>query len=206
MTSSVEWTDLDFKISVALLTIPAFYYIKAGMVRSFSHGDVSMMCLYMALTGFRMTWLISPFFYLNITLCNAIVQDMKPVLICILLNHIYRQLSLSQSPGDQTKYFEISVVWNSQSVTSFTFFMYVELQLARKQSRTVELRNSLIAHCLNILKTSVVNASFASHFLKSIWATTWQNQQNECAPSEDSDQPGHPPSLIRVFAVRSTGS
>ena len=37
---------------------------------------------------------------------------------------------------------------------------------------------------------------------KSTWAATWQNQQNECAPSEDSDQPGHPPSLIRVFAVR----
>ena len=27
-----------------------------------------------------------------------------------------------------------------------------------------------------------------------------------CAPSEDSDQPGHPPSLIRAFAVRSVGS
>ena len=26
------------------------------------------------------------------------------------------------------------------------------------------------------------------------------------APSEDSDQPGHAPSLIRVFAVRSMGS
>ena len=25
-------------------------------------------------------------------------------------------------------------------------------------------------------------------------------------PSEDSDQPGHPPGLIRVFAVRSMGS
>ena len=35
-----------------------------------------------------------------------------------------------------------------------------------------------------------------------IWATTRQNQQNKCAPSEDSDQPGHPPSLSRVFAVR----
>ena len=44
------------------------------------------------------------------------------------------------------------------------------------------------------------------------WAATWQNQENGCAPSEDSDQPGHPPSLIRqpghppslirVFAVR----
>ena len=26
-----------------------------------------------------------------------------------------------------------------------------------------------------------------------------------CGPSKDSDQPGHPPSLIRVFAVRSVG-
>ena len=33
-------------------------------------------------------------------------------------------------------------------------------------------------------------------------AATWQNQQSDCAPSEDSDQPGHPPSLIRVLAVR----
>ena len=30
-----------------------------------------------------------------------------------------------------------------------------------------------------------------------------QSQQNRCARSEDSDQPGHPPSLVRVFAVRS---
>ena len=33
------------------------------------------------------------------------------------------------------------------------------------------------------------------------WAVSWQHQQRGCAPSEDSDQPGHPPSLIRVFAV-----
>ena len=37
---------------------------------------------------------------------------------------------------------------------------------------------------------------------KTIWPASWQNQQNECALNEDSDQPGHPPSLIRVFAVR----
>ena len=34
------------------------------------------------------------------------------------------------------------------------------------------------------------------------WATTWQNQRSESAPGGDSDQPGHPPRLIRVFAVR----
>ena len=39
-----------------------------------------------------------------------------------------------------------------------------------------------------------------------IWAATWQNQHSDCAPSEDSDQPGHPPSLIRVFAVCLMGS
>ena len=34
------------------------------------------------------------------------------------------------------------------------------------------------------------------------WATTWQNQQSECAPSEDSDQPGYPPNLFSIFAVQ----
>ena len=32
------------------------------------------------------------------------------------------------------------------------------------------------------------------------------NQQNVCAPSEDLDQPGHPLSLIRIFAARSVGN
>ena len=37
-----------------------------------------------------------------------------------------------------------------------------------------------------------------------IWAASSRNKTNKmtCAPSEDSDQPVHPPSLIRVFAVR----
>ena len=34
------------------------------------------------------------------------------------------------------------------------------------------------------------------------WAASWQNQKNGCALSEDSDQPGQPTSLMRVFAVR----
>ena len=36
-----------------------------------------------------------------------------------------------------------------------------------------------------------------------LWTTTWKkNNKMTCAPSEDSDQPGHLPSLIRGFAVR----
>ena len=33
------------------------------------------------------------------------------------------------------------------------------------------------------------------------WAASWQNRQNDCAPSNDSAQPGYLPSLIRVFAL-----
>ena len=33
-----------------------------------------------------------------------------------------------------------------------------------------------------------------------------KTNQITTAPSKDSDQPGHPPSLIRVFAVRLIGS
>ena len=49
--------------------------------------------------------------------------------------------------------------------------------------------------------TSSSSASFSIAII-GVWATTWQNQQNERAPSEDSDQPGHTPSLNRVFALR----
>ena len=51
-------------------------------------------------------------------------------------------------------------------------------------------------------KTPALWEGFQMLGVSNTWAATWQNQQNECASSEDSDQPGHPPSLIRVFAVR----
>ena len=55
---------------------------------------------------------------------------------------------------------------------------------------------------IEIFRNITVNLFIASSNNQMKWATTWQNQQSECAPSEDSDQPGHSPSLIRVFAVR----
>ena len=44
--------------------------------------------------------------------------------------------------------------------------------------------------------------SSSSWFSTDSWTASWQNKLNDCAPSEDSEQPGHPPSFIRVFAVR----
>ena len=39
-------------------------------------------------------------------------------------------------------------------------------------------------------------------FLQSVEPPHDKTNKMACAPSEDSDQPGHPPSLIRIFAVR----
>ena len=61
--------------------------------------------------------------------------------------------------------------------------------------------------CIYITNGSTFLESwFTFHSNRYIWAASWQNQQNDCVLSEDSYQPGHPPSLIRVFALRSVGS
>ena len=51
---------------------------------------------------------------------------------------------------------------------------------------------------MNVTDTDLLHAEDADQ----TWAATWQNQKNDCVPSEDSDQPGHPPSLNSVFAER----
>ena len=61
------------------------------------------------------------------------------------------------------------------------------------------MQNKTILKCL----TTVLEEDTRT---KNLWAATWQNHESEYALSEDSDQPGHPPSLIRVFAVRLMGS
>ena len=50
--------------------------------------------------------------------------------------------------------------------------------------------------------TKTIKGSAACHH-KKLWEPPHdKTNKMACAPSEDSDQPGHPPSLIRVFAVR----
>ena len=52
----------------------------------------------------------------------------------------------------------------------------------------------------------VIHANLYVLFFFHIWTALWQNQQTDCVPCEDSDQPLHPPSLIRVFTVCSMGT
>ena len=71
--------------------------------------------------------------------------------------------------------------------------------LTIKLRRTCQQFFSSAPNFSDLIAYSCGNTNLSTTY--SVWAATWQNQQNDCAPSENSDQPGHPPSLIRVFAV-----
>ena len=61
---------------------------------------------------------------------------------------------------------------------------------------------NLYTHSWKIYSSIYLTTYTCRFKMQNKWAASWQNNQNDCAPREDSDQPGHPPSLIRVFAVR----
>ena len=74
-------------------------------------------------------------------------------------------------------------------------------KLRNKDHMVIKWFTKIIHHAESLCSLTIWALSCQNLFY-AIWAATWQNQQNGCAPSEDTDQPGHLPSLIRVFAVR----
>ena len=92
----------------------------------------------------------------------------------------------------------VSRIFSSSVMLFSAKLFYWQLQTCLHFSVKVWVFNSLMS-CL-------LPSVYIYCYRFSIWAASWQNQQNCCAPSEDSDQPGHPPSLIRVFALRSMGA
>ena len=86
------------------------------------------------------------------------------------------------------------------SRTASYYNPFLQPTIRDRNALSPTIRNSAT---LNTFKNRIYNTQGERVSLpKYTRATTWQNQKNDCAPSEDSDQPGHQPSLIRVFAVR----
>ena len=81
--------------------------------------------------------------------------------------------------------------------TSVCFVLILTSDLSQTYSEICNTASCHISPCWGILCHAIsIDTSSC------IWSASWQNQQYGCAPSGDSDQPWHPPSLIRVFAVR----
>ena len=100
---------------------------------------------------------------------------------------------------------DIPAIYNIIGVTFHTglFFMHLYfIKLWRASSVTYsKLERVLIRNWYNQI-------SYASYDINRERNKPQHDKTNKmtCAPSEDSDQPGHSPSLIRVFAWRSMGS
>ena len=72
-------------------------------------------------------------------------------------------------------------------------------------------KKKMSEHCERTTTTTTTDARALVYYKLTFWAwrLRWAKNWTEhdktnkmtCAPSEDSDQPGHPPSLIRVFTV-----
>ena len=87
----------------------------------------------------------------------------------------------------------------SNSIDSLCTAFKTVCQDGFRKLDSLQRRGYLVILCLH---GSMMKSS-PDHFLLN-WAASWQNQQNDmCAQRRlRSDQPGHPPRLIRVFAVR----
>ena len=103
----------------------------------------------------------------------------------------------------------VTVVVTSVSCSwaAWFFFSRSSLVFFSSSSRSLMRPCSLFfTACRELISSRKISCSLSEH--RENWATSWQNQQNcktnkiACAPSKDSDQPAHLPSLIRVFAVR----
>ena len=109
---------------------------------------------------------------------------------------------LRTSPSQQSKPVKLLISWFFIKVDQVTSNNILIQSLKTDEFLEAEL---IRIACSSPLGKNRFNQGNDSNWAKewfSRWAPTWQNQQSDCAPSEDSDQPGQPPSLIRVFAVR----
>ena len=61
-----------------------------------------------------------------------------------------------------------------------------------------------LVNCNSPRVTIIINTVYVCD--EFYWPQRDKTNKMTCAPNEDSDQPGHPPSMTRVFAVHSVGS
>ena len=105
----------------------------------------------------------------------------------------YRRLSLSPSPGDQTKYFELSVVWDSQFVTSFTLYTYTDCLDHRDYNLHVPVfRNDVLElkYPLTELLISDTNFEKAVTEIKECWRLlTSKNAVKQCSITKVTKAP-----------------
>ena len=143
-------------------------------------------------------------------IANSVAPDQTAPLIWVCI--VCQVLSVRKLRKITVRYKTIN---NTKHQFLFFFFFFCDWCYAIQHSASIRVLQRMWRNATIVSSTRnyaiqrrvfavvvVVVVCFVFFLRRDIWAATWQNQQRDCAPSEDSDQPGHPPSLIRVFTVR----
>ena len=105
----------------------------------------------------------------------------------------YRRLSLSQSPGDQTKYFELSGVWDSQCVTSFTLYMYADCLDHRDYNLHIYVfGNDILEFKYPLTELLICHTNFekaATEIKECWWLLTSKNAVKHCSVTKVTKAP-----------------
>ena len=105
----------------------------------------------------------------------------------------YRRISLSQSPGDQTKYFEVSVVWDSQCVTSFPLYMYTDCLDHRDYNLHVHVfGNDILEFKYPLTELLICQTNFekaATEIKECLWLLTSKNAVKQCSITKVTKAP-----------------
>ena len=120
---------------------------------------------------------------------------------CVLMFRMFtvfathQNMLINQTCKTQTVFGEIVNRVHGYTTTGQRQSLHVT-SLSSSQCNNTLLRQHVQRHWVNSLSNKNMHFkknSYLGHII--IWAASWQNQQNDCAPSKDSDQPGQPPSL-----------
>ena len=102
--------------------------------------------------------------------------------------------------------YTLSTILNDGGITKNTISI-TSVRTKQKNCKQCDRQKETIRNRQMCHRITSVSLTLISDYIPRIhWAISSQNQLNGCALSEDSAQPGRPPSVIRVFAVRSIGS
>ena len=139
-------------------------------------------CCFQTLDAVLPKDLFSDYFVLSITLRPRMeIYWQLKYLTCPLLTHPSCGFGTDRSKAAVL----VLILWSYVSVACGFYYELMIFSPVEHSDHLAWGKKELVCLCL-------------SRICLFIWAATWQNRQNECAPSEDSDQAGHPPNLISL--------
>ena len=128
--------------------------------------------------------------------------------ICLHVNRDWLDLyvNIDRSVREHTKTHTCQTEADRAGAIYFVRRSFVFCNVVAETSAQVMVRRQITRSICRIFPVVAIGLSVGSTLVVSPTYEPQHYKQNDMCAQRRSDQPGHPPSLIRVFAVRTMGS